>query len=659
MKFKILLSFLIIFTTNFILLAQTEYGQPTITPELKELILNVPESSEFPKAKAYWLINDREIEVTDNFGWKEHVHYLIKLYTYKGKTEFSNYKFEYDSTFQEIEIVTARTINVYRRPDTLNADTIGQPSINIDSISVSVIKESNINEITPPYLNDAALYVSRKEMVLSLPAVTESSFVEIEAIIKSNDRPPYPFDKYIYPVSLDPAKESNVTIKSEGAAMNFVENNNIDKASSRLNTHKWSIKEYPGLNLEPNLPVASEYLPNILITQSKSWSELYSFFAKKFLPKILVSEKIQAKAEEIISDKTGIEAVYAVENFLNDEIAKTYVPLGTYNYEPNTAEEVLAHGNGDCRDIAVLTIALLKAKNINSYPVLVSNNGRTINKNIPALSQFNDIIIQVDLGDNIFYIDPFAEKCGYGYIGKYAGQTGFLIGNGSGELITLPEHNTDYNKFELNYSLKLDNNGDLSGKLSVQSFGMYDCLTRNQFRDIKPRAKSMFLEEMITNISSGATLIKDTIGIMNDLGENTEFGVEFIADDFASTQKDMMILELPNNPVSFASIDLQISTDDRKLPLDIEFPLTMENNIIMEIPVDYNVIFVTPSQKVENQCGSISIESSVNNNQLEFKRILRLNKRIYQPEEYKELKEIIRSYLLPKNKFLLLEKKES
>jgi hypothetical protein len=68
-------------------------------------------------------------------------------------------------------------------------------------------------------------------------------------------------------------------------------------------------------------------------------------------------------------------------------------------------------GFGDTRDLAVLSIALFKAAGFEDvYPVLVSP-GIRIREDIPALTQFNRIVLKLTAEGKDFYLDPFAEDC--------------------------------------------------------------------------------------------------------------------------------------------------------------------------------------------------------------------------------------------------------
>ena len=83
-----------------------------------------------------------------------------------------------------------------------------------------------------------------------------------------------------------------------------------------------------------------------------------------------------------------------------------YVGLELYigRYHPHPAEDVLSNEYGDCKDKHTLLAALLKAKGIESWPVLISGT-RELDPDLPSPAQFNHVITLVPLSGKLVWMD--------------------------------------------------------------------------------------------------------------------------------------------------------------------------------------------------------------------------------------------------------------
>ncbi len=111
------------------------------------------------------------------------------------------------------------------------------------------------------------------------------------------------------------------------------------------------------------------------------------------LPTTAVTPAIQAKADEIAGgSKNHKDETRKIYDWIGAHIRYVAIELGQGGYVPHSADSVLAHGYGDCKDNAVLFAALLKARGIDSKLVLINlTNIYTVAK-VPTLGPFNHMI---------------------------------------------------------------------------------------------------------------------------------------------------------------------------------------------------------------------------------------------------------------------------
>ncbi|MFP4459388.1 MAG: DUF3857 domain-containing protein [Candidatus Zixiibacteriota bacterium] len=619
-------------------------GDDIVSPEILQMIQEAPEYSEYPDAKALWLMKHEHINMIDEYRYEKDIHYLIRIFSYKGKKAYSNFKFNYDTTFQDIEIIQARSFN--QTEDSLVYD-------------IAPIPMHSVNEITPPHLTGAGDYVQRKQMVLSVPAVNESSFIEIKVKVKNTDKPPYPYGGYNVLVDEDPVLDARFGFVPGDVRLHYEYSNGATEPVTPQDTIRWDIKDYGGINAEEGLPPATEFLPTVTVTTQLTWTDEASYFAKKFLPRAIVTDKVRKIASEASSGKGGADKIWAIADWVSEEINKVYMELGEQDYTPNEAEKVIDNGSGDCRDLSILLLAMFKAEGIEAHPVLVNRNGRKIREEIPTIRQFNHVIVRATVDGEYYYIDPYMSNAPHGTLGYLSGEKGLLVKLGGYEFIDFPKKSPEANRLEIKYDIKLDKEGLLKGKLYAKSYGMIDGDMRSKLRDKSPRKMTMIYEDLVSSISAGAELKNDTTGIRDDRDVNLWFEVEFEAEDFASLQKDMMVIEFPGNPVTFASITLPSSIGDREFPYYTDYPAEIFVEYRMDIPEQYRVVYLTQPVEIDNEIGSFKIESREEGRNILLTRDLKISQKMVQPDEYGKFQEILRALRLPKNKLLLLEDKDA
>lgn len=130
-------------------------------------------------------------------------------------------------------------------------------------------------------------------------------------------------------------------------------------------------------------------------------------------------------------------------HFAQDEISYQGYEEGLGAFVPFAPHVVFQRRFGDCKDKTFLLHALLKLLKIDSFIVLVrdGSNNKKLNEGLPSPFAFNHVILQIRLGDVIFWVDPTIVLQGGSledsFIHEY--HWGLLISENTSNLIVLPE----------------------------------------------------------------------------------------------------------------------------------------------------------------------------------------------------------------------------
>ncbi|MBT9370496.1 DUF3857 domain-containing protein [Rhizobium sp. CSW-27] len=175
---------------------------------------------------------------------------------------------------------------------------------------------------------------------------------------------------------------------------------------------------------EAHMPPLDDIAPLFTLSTLKDYADLGARYHRLAEGKDAVTREIQALADQIAGDKTGLEAARALYAWVSAHIRYVAIYLSDEaGYIPHDASAVLAAGYGDCKDQVVLLQALLKARGIASEPVIVKWSDAQAEWPAPETGAFNHMIIYLPEFD--LYANPTDKftpfgVMDYGLVGKPA-----------------------------------------------------------------------------------------------------------------------------------------------------------------------------------------------------------------------------------------------
>jgi hypothetical protein len=163
---------------------------------------------------------------------------------------------------------------------------------------------------------------------------------------------------------------------------------------------------------------AVERGPRILVSTLRTYEELGENYWAAAAPHVQVTPEIQRVADEItagIEDRR--EQAQAISRWVKQNIRYLIVHQGIgRDLSTEPAETILRNRYGECKEHAVLTAALLAAKNIESELVLIYLGKVSTLPEPPTLAFFNHLMIY--LPEFGLFDDPTAADLPFGVIAK-------------------------------------------------------------------------------------------------------------------------------------------------------------------------------------------------------------------------------------------------
>jgi len=605
-----------------------------ISSGFQELLDSIPPQEKFPDASYYVVTDSMVIKMLPDGGYEKEVYQLMKAYSYRGKKQLSNYKISYNADFEEIELIRGRTIN----PE-----------------GVFPVDSTEVNEITTPGYSDAMVYAKLSQMVVSLPAFAESSVSEIHYKVRTKIKPPVPFGGMHVLVGEEPARKIFFAVTSpQGKKINYLSVSGAPEPEVSGQQVAWTIEDYPGMQYEPDIPTLREICPTALYATSRNWRDEAENIAGMLLPRAVPNEMITSLAESLAQDKSSEEAVEAILFYLQEKFNRIHVSPNLIGYRPNDAGQVFDNGYGDSRDLAILLSAMLRSVDIPNSPVLVSSSGANI-WDLPTVHQFDRVVVIAEIDGKEIYLDPMQQYSPTGFLGSANGEKAFSIKPGESGLKQIPPFTPDDNRVTFFYNLILEEDGSISGTVITETNGDAAGTLRSMFRHAKKSKKKQKFQKAASNIADGAKIEGETK--LEGIEKNSGIALaelSFSADNFLTIQDRMAILWLPKSP--FSLVDLpDISKDEREFPIFNSLPMKYEKRFNISFPEKYKLVYVPPTTHIENEVGSMDIDSQMGEHSMQIRVVLNLKMKRINPEEYNKLQTLIRNMTAKRFRIVLLE----
>jgi hypothetical protein len=185
-----------------------------------------------------------------------------------------------------------------------------------------------------------------------------------------------------------------------------------------LNKYEWSILTPEVFDFEDNIPDWRISHPTLIISDYESWSDVVDWGIKIFKIETQLDNTLLSKIDDIDKvNNTQGKKIKAVLDFAQNDIRYLGYEHGIGSYKPNDPNKVFNQRYGDCKDKSLLMVTMLRALDIEAYPMLVSTGLKhTINNLLPSPIFFNHCVVKViDGAKNEFYYDPTLTNQGGTY----------------------------------------------------------------------------------------------------------------------------------------------------------------------------------------------------------------------------------------------------
>jgi hypothetical protein len=457
------------------------------------------------------------------------------------------------------------------------------------------------------------------------PNIFEYKSIEINLSAPKN----YPI--YVQAVDLEGGKIA------DGNKDNITDNNKENDKS------RWQWRRLNAAATEPET-MAYDFFsasPRVAITSFKNYEELGAAYWSEARGKSQITPEIQALADEITKDIKEPQAqAYAVYEWVNKNIRYLSVVLERGGWIPHDSAQILRNGYGDCKDYTTILYSLLRAKNIESYPVIIRAELTEWFPEVAVPSFFNHAVLYIPSLD--LYADATAPNTRLGLIPQaIVGRKAFLAGEKTG-IVKTPENRPEDNQLLSEIEIDFRRDGSLKSLSKNKYIGRAEIFFRPMFTDPSLQQNSEKFVRFLLGyygIDGEGKLLK----IGNPFKASEPFEVEMqteVGNYTTFGRQGAVRLPVALNLMNMLELEKFVAGEQRKSNL-VMGATRFKETFKLNFPEGVKVGDVPANTNFSNAVGSFSNDYRIENGSVTVTRELLIKKDVITPPEYSHLRELI------------------
>lgn len=449
-------------------------------------------------------------------------------------------------------------------------------------------------------------------------------------------------------------------------------------------TYTWELHNLAPIKKEPASPEFTNLAPRLVVSYVTpegassslktfaTWSEVSRFVSELHDPQATPDEALALKARELTAGaRTELERIKAIGRYVQ-RLQYISIDIGVGHgggIRPHAAAEVFSKSYGDCKDKANLMRAMLKAVQIDSYPVAIYLGDRDyVREEWASPGQFNHCIIAIKVSDEtklatviqhpklgrLLIFDSTDEDTPVGDLpDQEQGSWALLVAKDEGALLRMPITPPEANRMEREAEMTLSPDGSMVATIREKSMGQSAVDERRMFRHLTRPEYTRAIEGWITRGATGAKLSKAEPADDDSEGRFA-LDVEFAVRDYAQLMQGRLMVFKPAIVSRLESLSLTDPTRQHPVVLDSS---AFGETVRVKLPAGFQVDEMPDPLKLDTAFGTYATSYKVNDNQLVFTRTLTLRAATIPAAQYDSVRKFFASIRAAEQAPVVLAKK--
>jgi hypothetical protein len=307
---------------------------------------------------------------------------------------------------------------------------------------------------------------------------------------------------------------------------------------------------------------------------------------------------------------------------------------------PHDARQILANRYGDCKDYTTVLHALLRAKNIESHPVIIRADLTDWFPGVAVPSFSNHAILYIPTID--VFADATAPNTRLGLIPQMiVGKRAFLAGAKTGA-IKIPDGRPEDNQLLSDIEINFAADGSLKAKSKNVYQGRSEIIFRPLFADSAVEKNSeSFVKLMLGFYGVDGTGRITKIGNPFKVGEPFDIELEVAQNGYTSfTRQGSLRVPVALNIMNMLALEAFVKEETRRTSLLLGATHIREN-FRLGFPDGIIIQAIPAAINFSNALGSFRSEYKLSGSSVELVRELYIKKDIIPAQEYPQIRELI------------------
>jgi hypothetical protein len=268
-------------------------------------------------------------------------------------------------------------------------------------------RQGDTPRLSEPEFN---IYYDTRLRVLRFDELSDGDLIELAWVLsetdEANETGPYkgglvPLGRGVRVARIEIELVGPKTLLPEWQLANFEGDPEQDENSEGEVRIRWRWDNVPAIPTD--VPPAPRLLvtPYLVYSNHPEWQDLADWYARHVEPRVRVSEQVQETARRLVNGYDDrLERISRLYRFVTNEIRYVGLEFGEHRFRPFSADWVLHHRIGDCKDKAALLVALLDAIGVPARMVMVRTADLgPVSSDLAALEIFNHAIVYLPEDD--------------------------------------------------------------------------------------------------------------------------------------------------------------------------------------------------------------------------------------------------------------------
>lgn len=482
-----------------------------------------------------------------------------------------------------------------------------------------------------------------------LPVLESEYYVKIPKYYTFNQT-----SKGYYPIHVERNNSNGIIAFKDGSTLNYTED-----------TYKYSVKDMPAFPVDEYLTTPDNYLSKVSYELSSfvipgkviehyntSWEDVNKLLLESsdFGLRLNVTGFLRKDAQAIVQNsKNDIESMIRLFETVKRKTTWNEIKSnGTSQSLKKTYEE----GEGNCTDINLLLVAMLREAGLKAYPVALSTreNG-IIHPSHASISQLNYVIALCRIDDAVFLMDATDDFSLVNLL-----PTRCL--NGQGRIISnewsawQPLMYNNQSIMETIYDLSLTENGNFEGSIDILNGQYLAMRKRSAISNYENMQK--YVDHVMEN-NAGLEIKAHSIENYHDVYKDLTLNYDVSISKHAELMGDLLMF----TPLLYDRYEKNpFSLEKREYPVEYPYPSNEKVTTRLKLPAGYAIESLPENVELSALNGKVifSYVATGSDDRVEVSSRIEINGTIFPSTEYQDIRALFEQMVKKQNERIVLKK---